>query len=515
MNIKKKSEQRAKEMDHGTSSAGSSGDPGHEIDFSLEIVLQCLDDNVLGDAEIYKKLYRGVFIYNSSSGEWLYWVAHYWEKDVKNLALAAVGAGVADVYLNPIKEISKKLRELPEGDPNEKVLKRQIGQLKKRAYVLKDVARAQRVLTMAAAGENGLSVKGDEIDQKPRILVCNNGELYLDTGELKNGIWENFLSKHTPVNFEGIETPCPTWEKTILEIFNGNIALVEFFQRICGCALVGEVVHSFLVVLTGIGRNGKSLIVETLSNVLGQLARPIRSEMLLESFRPNASGPTPDIMALFGIRLAFASETDDGCKISPSRVKWLTGKDTITGRNPHDKHESNFKPSHTLFLLTNHKPRADANDFALWERMFLIPFDISFVDRDPVKENERRADPDLSSKLEKEYSGILAWMIRGCLAWQKVGLAPPAIVKDAVDEYRREEDILGDFIQERCVIKEGYFVKSSDVYSAFKEWWKENVSNKPPSSHKFGKWFGSRFERKKTPYVSYLGVGILGENIDF
>jgi putative DNA primase/helicase len=106
-------------------------------------------------------------------------------------------------------------------------------------------------------------------------------------------------------------------------------------------------------------------------------------------------------------------------------------------------------------------------------------------------------------------------MVLGCLEWQEIGLAPPTIVKEAVAEYRRDEDILGDFIQDCCVVKDGCSVKSADVYTAFKIWWQGNVSHRPPSAHKFGKWFGGRFERQKTPYVTYLGVGLLAENPDF
>lgn len=514
MDIKKKSEQRAKEMDHGGGSAEAGGGSGQGTDLPLAFVLQCLDQNVSGDAEIFKKLWWKDFVFNSSAGVWLYWQGHHWEIDFKNFALAAV-AGVADVYLEASKELSKKIRELDDADQNEKALKRQRSQLIKRAYALRDVPRGQRVLIMTASGPDGFCLKGDELDQKPWIAACLNGEIDLITGCLQKGRQKNYISKHSPVEFKGIETPCPTWEKTILEIFSGNIVLVEFFQRICGCALVGEVVHSFIVVLTGRGRNGKSLVIETLSNVMGQLAGPVRSEVLLDSFSINSSGPTPGIMVFQGKRLVFASEIDEGRKWAISMMKWVSGKDSFIGRHPHDKYEVTFKPSHTLFVLTNHKPRASADDFAFWERIILIPFELSFVDRDPVKENERRADPELSSKLEKEFPGILAWMVRGCLEWQKIGLAPPAIVKEAVDEYKRDEDILGNFIQECCVIQEGCSVKSSDVYSAFKEWWKGNVSNKPPSAQKFGRWFGNRFERKKIPDAIYLGVGLLGENYDF
>jgi putative DNA primase/helicase len=247
-----------------------------------------------------------------------------------------------------------------------------------------------------------------------------------------------------------------------------------------------------------------------LSEVMGALSEPIRSEMLLDQYRvPSSSGPTPDIMKLRGLRMAFASETDDGCKISGSKVKWLTGKDKITGRNPHDTHEVTFRPSHTLFLLTNHKPHAPADDFAFWERMVVFPFELSFVDYEPQDDKQRRADLYLDKKLEKEKSGILAWMVRGCLEWQKDGLQPPPAVKEAVKEYRREEDIIADFIDECCIVGDGYKVGATAVYDVFEDWWKKNVSNRVPKQKRFGTLFGKRFEKQKGRTMEYLGVGLL------
>jgi putative DNA primase/helicase len=312
---------------------------------------------------------------------------------------------------------------------------------------------------------------------------------------------------------DGIDASSELWEQTLLEIFSGNTALVDFFRRVCGYAMVGEVHQSILVVMTGRGRNGKSLIVEVLSKVLGPLSGAIRSEMLLDQYRiASSSGPTPDIMTLRGLRMAFASETDDGCRISPSRVKWLTGNDTITGRNPHDKYEVQFPPSHTLFLLTNHKPHAPADDFAFWERMVVFPFDLSFVDRPPANENERRADPALGKKLESELPSILAWMVRGCLEWQQVGLDPPTVVKQAVQEYQRDEDSVGDFIEECCITGPDYSVSAAAVYERFDEWWRENVSNRVPKKKRFGQWFGKRFERVKSGAIKYNGVGLLDDS---
>lgn len=338
----------------------------------------------------------------------------------------------------------------------------------------------------------------------------------LKTGELEPGRQEDYLLKASPVAWpdDGIDADCQEWEDTLLEIFSGNQNLVDFFRQICGYALVGEVFESVIIVMTGRGRNGKSMIVETISKILGQLSGAIRSEMLLEQSRSaNSSAPSPDIMALRGNRMAFASETDEGRRISSSRVKWLTGNDTLTGRNPHDKYEVHFKPSHTIFLLTNNRPKIPAEDFAMWERMILFPFEVSFVDREPKNENEKWADPKLSKRLEKILPNILAWMVRGCLEWQRAGrLKRPSVVRMAVKDYQRDEDSVGAFLDECCVVGPEYKVGSSAVYSVFETWWTKNISNRVPKHKWMGNLLSKRFEKRKTPLTTYFGVGLLDDS---
>ncbi len=498
----------------GAVRSGPAGEGGDGID--SKFIMQCLARNELGDGELFKKLFKNHFVFNKSMDCWLVWSGHHWKIDKMNSAAASVDA-VARVYQDEARRISGKINKLEakessENDSRVRDLKADRINLNKRVSALRSTRRRQNCLTFAHTSDDPLAIEGQEIDQKPYLLPCQNGVVNLKTGELEPGRQSDYLIKACQVGWPaaGLESSFDEWEIVLDEVFSGNQNLVAFLQRICGYAMIGKVAESVLVVLHGQGRNGKSMIVEAISKILGPLAGAIRSEMLLDQQRvASASGPTPDIMALRGLRMAFASETDDGCRLSTSRVKWLTGNDTLTGRNPHDKYDQQFPPSHTLFLLTNHKPRVSAEDFAIWERMILIPFELSFVNRDPKKENERRADRGLPERLEKMGPEILAWMVAGCLMYQKDGLRPPEAVKNAVQEYRKDEDNLGDFIDQCCVVGEKYKTGSSELYAAFETWWEKNVSKKIPKPKPFGTWMGKRFERVKEGKIYYRGIGLL------
>jgi len=244
------------------------------------------------------------------------------------------------------------------------------------------------------------------------------------------------------------------------------------------------------------------------------MAGAIQSEMLLsQRFTKSSSGPSPDIMSLKGIRLSFASEIDENQRFSTGKIKRLTGKNQLVGRHPNDKYEIRFSPTQKIMIETNTHPSAQANDTSFWERMHLIEFEISFVNRDPLEAHERRAILDLDDQILKEAPGVLGWLVEGCLLWQRHGLMPPLKVLKAAAKYRAKEDVLGDFIATCCVRNPGAKVQARVIYQRYIEWYKENIDareNKEPTSTTFGKQLGQVFDKHRSNgVVVYIGVDVL------
>ncbi len=503
-NIREQVEKRKQEMEKWGSGGGGSGGVGSDF------VMQCLRANELGDGMLFAALQRGRFIYNKQAGEWMEWQEHYWSRDVMEHSLQAC-EDLAVRYLQEAEKIDEQIGQAArDGNKDEyrrlEALKKS---LHKRVDRLRSTRGRQNTLAFAHTCEEGLGIDGSDMDMNPYLLACQNGVIDLRTGQVRQGRRDDYLSMASPVEWQGIDAECPTWENALLEIMNDKQEMVDFLQRVFGAAILGKNSENAFFVFSGQGRNGKSLVVETLSWILGDLAAPIPSDMLVDQGKNrNSSGPSPDIMSLRGLRLAFAAETDEGCRISTSRVKWLTGDDTLVGRNPHDKYNSTFPATHSLFLLTNNRPHAPADDFAFWERLYLIPFELSFVNREPQGQNERRQDRTLKTKFRQEAPGILAWIVRGCLQYQKLGLAPPPKVKDAVAEYRRDEDLLADWIEERCIMGENYETSSTVLYADFEEWYQANVGKKVPSQRAFGRMLAKKFEKSKKGTISYRGIAL-------
>ena len=148
-------------------------------------------------------------------------------------------------------------------------------------------------------------------------------------------------------------------------------------------------------------------------------------------------------------------------QLDEALIKDLTGGDTISARFLH-KEWFDFKPTHALWMYGNHKPRIKGKDEGIWRRPLLVPFTVMIP--------EGRRDKRLKERLLEERSGILNWVIAGCLMWQKEGLAVPPLVREATERYREESDSVQEFVNERCVRNREKETKSSAVYESYKRW---------------------------------------------
>ena len=134
-------------------------------------------------------------------------------------------------------------------------------------------------------------------------------------------------------------------------------------------------------------------------------------------------------------------------------------------------------PAFKLMILTNHKPRLTGDDPALWRRIVLIPFLQRFTGD--------RKDKHLPEKLAKEWSGILNWCIKGCLEWQRIGLAPPDEVRQATREYQSESDVLNNWIADCCLPRPQLQTKTAVLFNSYEKWCEDNAERNYLSLNKF------------------------------
>jgi putative DNA primase/helicase len=265
---------------------------------------------------------------------------------------------------------------------------------------------------------------------------------------------------------------CPLWLKFLDRITNHDPEFQTFLQRMTGYALTGSVREHSLFFLYGTGANGKSVFLNTIAGIFGDYARTAPIETFISSI--NERHPT-DLAGLMGARLVTAVETEDGRRWAESKIKNLTGGDRIAARFMRQDFFE-FTPQFKLIIAGNHRPGLRTVDEAIRRRFHLLPFVVTI----PAGERDR----NLAEKLRREWPGILRWMVDGCIDWQRNGLTPPATVSKATADYLSQEDSLGLWLEERCLLGRAYQSRSTALFEDYKEW-AENTNEFVPKQKHF------------------------------
>lgn len=279
----------------------------------------------------------------------------------------------------------------------------------------------------------------EHFDADPMVMGFANGALDLRTGELRPHSPDEMLTMASPVSYspDADQTPWLAY----LEEVQPDPEMRGYLQRLSGYCLTGSIQEQAAILHWGTGANGKSVWLEVLAHVMGDYAQVVPASTLLA--KPISHIPN-DIARMRGRRFLQISETPAGKRLDEEVLKGLTGGELITARFMRGEF-FDFKPTGKINLVTNHLPHLSGSH-AIWRRLHMLPWEVTI----PAE----RQDRDLSRRLIAESAmGVAAWAVEGCLAWQRQGLCPPLRALDTKQQYREQEDILGQFVQDCIDIK--------------------------------------------------------------
>ncbi len=300
-----------------------------------------------------------------------------------------------------------------------------------------------------------------EYDKDPMSLNVQNGTIDLRTGKLRPHNKDDKLLKISPIKYDE-RAKCPLFQKMLNIIFNGDVELINYVQNIVGYSMTGLTNEQILFFLFGDGKNGKSTFLSTISHILGDYSMSSSISTFLESNRM-AGSASEDRARLQNVRMVIASETSENQKFDEAFLKDLTGGDTITARFLYGR-SFDFCPKFKLWFFGNHKPKINGHDYGIRRRIKMIPFVYT------IPESVR--DKNILTKLYLEGSGILNWMLEGCLRWQREGFTEAKAVQEATSDYFNENDVVGRFLNEctRKTENNETKIRFSDLYHFFNEW---------------------------------------------
>lgn len=374
-------------------------------------------------------------------GEWYAWNGRVWESD--NLETA-------------IQEIAKKvhrrlLHELRHAHSDEHY---------KALIKLSNRARSHagiRAMIALARSHPKIVTSYDQLDRHHLLLTLANGTIDLTTSELMPHTREHLLTKHTGVDYTPDAT-CPRWLRFLTEVLP-DPEVREYLQRWAGYCLTGLTVEHVMQLLIGSGANGKSVLLSVLRQLMGEYARPMRSDVLM--VQQTAQHPQ-EVAVLFGSRLVTSSEIEAGSRLHEPRVKELTGGDAISTRRLY-QNEWTFTPTHKFMLAANHLPSIRGGDEGIWRRLRVVRFEVTI--------DEGSRDPHLTEQLYSEMPGILQWALEGLARWRQGGLGLPLAVDLATAEYRSTQDVLARFFADRGYrLEPGATTRAEVLHTDFQRW---------------------------------------------
>jgi putative DNA primase/helicase len=326
---------------------------------------QQLPHTDLGNAQRLVERHGADLLWCDDWRNWLVWDGRCWLRDNKQAVRALAHDTVRAMYLQASKITDADQRK-----------------------ALADHARRSenryRIEAMISEARPMRASTPDQFDQDRWLLNVKNGTVDLRTRELKPHRREDLITKVNDVEYAP-DAKCPLWKRFLKEVFEPHPDIIPFLQRAVGYSLTGDTREESLFLLHGTGRNGKGTFIKTVAEVLGDHAGTAD----FSAFTPKRNdGPCDDIANMRGKRMISAQESREGAAFAESIVKWLTGGDRVRARRLYEN-STEFDPSFKIWLATNHKPVIRGTDPAIWSRIKLIPFEVSFEGREnrELKEN--------------------------------------------------------------------------------------------------------------------------------
>lgn len=328
-----------------------------------------------------------------------------------------------------------------------------------------------------------------------QIDVCTDSKLIVIDGHRR----EDLITHVVPVPYDP-EATAPRWLHFLNTMLpDDNVR--RLVQVSSGLGLVGLTVQ-YLFFHYGDGANGKSVYMETLCRLLGEVAVTLPSSSLIGE-SGSSGGASPDLARLYGRRLLRVKELPEGEDLKEALVKELTGGETVTARDLFAGY-MDFRPLFVAMMSGNGYPRITGIDDGIWRRMAVIHWPVK------VPEGQRREFEEMLNSFVPEYPGILNWLIEGVHIFQREGLVLPDAVRKATQDYRDDMDRTAAFVA-RCIVKDDDAppLQARDLYRAYSSF-TEDEGGRAMNNTMFGRVMGKKFTKDTTGrVVFYRGIRLV------
>lgn len=307
------------------------------------------------------------------------------------------------------------------------------------------------------------AVNIDEIKEKnneKRIINLLNGTLIIS----KRGK-VNFKDRHDKkdgstnilkFNYDE-KADCPKWKKFVNRVLPNKEEQEALMQYIGYCLLPTHAYETFLLLHGKSGANGKSVIMDTISNFFG-----------------NENISSLDLQQFYGHELEAISNKfiNIGSEVDPNGMdkgqlpmlkKLVSPKDKVP-INPKNRtpYQLEYFEKPKLIFSANKKPKQNLDD-AVFRRMLLLTFDSEIKDNEKIR--------DLSDRFKDELAGILNLALENL----QVLIANGKFTKSErmvqeIEEYKDDINPIRKYVSENIELDKEVMIPKKYLYAHYKEW---------------------------------------------
>lgn len=482
-------------------------------EYNKDYSLRPLDFSDIGQARVLSNEYQSELVYTDST-DYMRFDGTHWAES-KQFAVGACEEFLDRQLTEALLAVEKAKQALMNSGVDKetvlaggKDLEKSIGKNSEKAFAEFCMAMAyksfvmkrrdMKYITSALQAAKPMLLRNiREFDTQEFLLNTPNAtyDLRIGTNGAHEHSAEDFITKMTSVSpsTENMDI----WISAVESFFCGDNELIDYVQQTVGLAAIGKVYQEALIIAYGEGSNGKSTFWNAIAKVLGSYSGTMSADSLTVGCKRNVK---PEMAELKGKRLVIAAELEEGMRLNTSIVKQLCSTDEVTAEKKY-KDPFNYVPTHTLVLYTNHLPRVGANDDGTWRRLIVIPFNAKIQGNSDIK---NYAD----YLVDNAGGAILAWIIEGAKKAidNNFKLTLPAVVVEAVNKYRDNNDWLSAFLDECCETAPAYVQKSGELYQEYRAYCQRNGEYTRSTTDFYTGLENAGFIRKKTK----TGIMVMG-----
>ncbi len=293
-------------------------------------------------------------------------------------------------------------------------------------------------------------------DQEDWVCV-QNGMLNLCTYELKPHSHDYFATVMLGVNFNPKSTGlCERWLQYLEESVQTERAIMQL-QEFAGYCLTRDTRYGKCLLLVGPGSDGKSTFLKMLRELVGpQNCAAVSFQDLEDQFYRSS---------LYNKLLNISTEVGSRALESPIFKAIITG-DPISAAFKH-QNPFEFSPYCKLAFAANKLPRVLDNSDGFFRRMLPIRFKKQFLGPD--------ADIGLLDILQDELSEIFLWALAGLQRLREQGgFTECEETSDLLMKYRRLNNPVLCFVEDKCDLGSEYDVNKDDLYVSYREYCRDS-----------------------------------------